>query len=89
MCFCLFGTEVGFAQRLGHYGKAAMKRCPLCEKIYGNELLRFCRFDGSRLIDVSWWEAPTIRFDAHEIASQTGGLHVDSATGELKAHGFR
>lgn len=63
-----------------------MKRCPFCEKVYENELLRFCRFDGSRLVDVSWWEAPTIRFESHEIPFQTGGLRGDEATGEFKAH---
>jgi hypothetical protein len=31
---------------------AAMKKCPVCGKIYGYELLRFCRFDGVRLVDI-------------------------------------
>ena len=66
--------------------EAAMKRCPVCEKIYGSELLRFCRFDGSRLVDVSWNEAPTILFDSPPVFDQTEGLRVDSATGEFEVH---
>ncbi|HET6975941.1 MAG TPA: hypothetical protein VFI24_06445 [Pyrinomonadaceae bacterium] len=59
-----------------------MKRCPVCEKIYGYESLRFCRFDGSRLVDVSWREAPTILLKPHEIPHPTGKLGVESVTGE-------
>ena len=59
-----------------------MKRCPVCGKIYGYELLRFCRFDGARLVDAAWCEAPTILLKPHEIPQKTGGLRVDSATGE-------
>lgn len=65
-----------------------MKRCPLCGKIYGYELLRFCRFDGSRLLDVSSGEAPTIRLKPHEISHKTGGLRVESVTGEHRVHRF-
>ena len=60
-----------------------MKRCPVCEKIYEYEALRFCRFDGARLEDdVSWREAPTILLEPHEIP------HVESVTGEHRIHRF-
>lgn len=65
-----------------------MKRCPICGKIYSNELLRFCRFDGSRLVDASWCEAPTILLEPHELPQKTGGLRVDGVTGEHKIHRF-
>jgi hypothetical protein len=58
-----------------------MKRCPVCGKIYGSELLRFCRFDGSRLTDISNCEAPTILLKPHEIPRQstefTGSVRQD------------
>lgn len=44
-----------------------MKRCPICEKVYEYDSLRFCRFDGARLDDVSWREAPTILFEPDEV----------------------
>jgi hypothetical protein len=65
-----------------------MKRCPVCEKTYGYESLRFCRFDGARLEDVSWREAPTILLKPHEIPQSSGGLKIDTATGELKIYPF-
>ena len=65
-----------------------MKRCFVCGKIYGYELLRFCRFDGARLVDVSNCEAPTILLSPHEVPHKTGGLRVESVTGELKIHRF-
>ncbi|HEV8428067.1 MAG TPA: hypothetical protein VGQ41_09230 [Pyrinomonadaceae bacterium] len=43
-----------------------MKRCPICEKVYEYDSLRFCRFDGARLDDVSWREAPTILLEPDE-----------------------
>ena len=58
-----------------------MKRCPICGKIYGYELLRFCRFDGVRLIDISSCEAPTILLQPHEGPHQsrefTGSVRQD------------
>jgi hypothetical protein len=66
-----------------------MKRCPLCGKMYGYELLRFCRFDGSRLLDITSSEAPTIRFNADEVPCKTGELRVESVTGEHKVHPFQ
>jgi len=67
-----------------------MKRCPICEKVYEYESLRFCRFDGARLVDFSWREAPTVLFEDHELPPhKTGGLLVDSGTHELKLHRHR
>ena len=65
-----------------------MKRCTVCGKIYGYELLRFCRFDGSRLVDASPGEAPTIRLKPHEIPHQTGGLRFGSDVEERKIRPF-
>jgi len=66
-----------------------MKRCPLCGKIYGYELLRFCRFDGSRLLDITSCEAPTILLNPDEVPHKTGGLRVESVTGEHRIHTVR
>ncbi len=63
-----------------------MKRCPVCGNIYGYEMLRFCRFDGSRLLDTSACEAPTILLNADELRHKTGGLRVDSVTGKPQIH---
>lgn len=65
-----------------------MKRCPVCGKIYGFESLRFCRFDGSRLVDVASCEAPTVLLNPHEVPHKTGGLRIESVTGEHKIHRF-
>lgn len=65
-----------------------MKRCPVCGKLYGFESLRFCRFDGSRLVEIVSCEAPTILLSPHEVPHKTGGLRVDSVTGEHKIHRF-
>jgi hypothetical protein len=50
--------------------------------------LRFCRFDGSRLLDISSCEAPTILLNPDEVPHKTGGLRVESVTGEHKVHRF-
>ena len=64
-----------------------MKKCPVCGKIYGYEQLRFCRFDGVRLVDIVLCEAPTILLQPHEIPHKTGGP-VESVTGEYKINHF-
>jgi hypothetical protein len=63
-----------------------MKRCPVCGKIYGFEMLRFCRFDGVRLVDIASCEAPTILLNPHEVPDQTAPLPRDSPTGNLPIH---
>ena len=65
-----------------------MKRCPVCGKIYGYELLRFCRFDGSRLVDASSCEAPTIKLKPRETPHKTGGLRFESSIDEHKIRPF-
>ena len=30
---------------------SVMKRCPKCRRLFTNELLKFCRFDGAELVD--------------------------------------
>ena len=65
-----------------------MKRCPVCGKIYGFESLRFCRFDGSRLVDASACEAPTILLNPDELPHKTGALPIESVTGEHQVHHF-
>jgi len=64
-----------------------MKRCPVCGKIYEYELLRFCRFDGVRLLDISSCEAPTILLNPDELP-QTGGLRVESVNSERQIQPF-
>ena len=65
-----------------------MKRCPVCEKLYGYESLRFCRFDGARLVDATWSEAPTMLLSPHEVPHKTEGLRVESATGEHRINHY-
>ena len=65
-----------------------MKRCPLCGKIYGYELLRFCRFDGSRLLDTTSCEAPTILLNPEELPHNTGGLLVENVNSERQIQPF-
>lgn len=39
----------------------AMKRCPTCRQVFGDDALNFCRFDGAPLFfDRALLEAPTI-----------------------------
>jgi hypothetical protein len=63
-----------------------MKKCPFCEQIYEYESLRFCRFDGARLDDVSWREAPTLLFTSQDIPDQTDGLRIESSTSDLRMY---
>ncbi len=39
-----------------------MKQCPKCHQPFDYDLLKFCRFDGSRLVSVTPDEAITVRF---------------------------
>jgi hypothetical protein len=65
-----------------------MKRCPICGKIYEYELLRFCRFDGVRLLDISSCEAPTILLNSDELPHHTGGLRVENFNSERQIRPF-
>jgi hypothetical protein len=46
-----------------------MKECPKCRQLFAYPNLRFCRFDGSVLNEVSLHEPPTLQFP-------TGPLHM-------------
>jgi hypothetical protein len=37
-----------------------MKQCPTCHRPFDYELLKFCRFDGSRLVSATSDEATTM-----------------------------
>ena len=63
-----------------------MKACPRCDLVYSNELLQFCRFDGTRLVNMYSGEDTTQQLSPPRLANQNTGVHVDSRTGELKAH---
>jgi hypothetical protein len=39
-----------------------MKQCPTCRQPFAYDLLKFCRFDGARLVSVAPDEAITMRF---------------------------
>lgn len=52
-----------------------MKRCPTCDQSYRLESLQFCRFDGTRLLDAAWHEAPTLSLPHDQISNpETGPL---------------
>jgi hypothetical protein len=42
-----------------------MKQCPRCLQLFANEMLKFCRLDGSQLVSAATplEEADTIRLD--------------------------
>ena len=61
-----------------------MKTCPICDLVYSHELLQFCRFDGTRLVDTYMGEATTHLLPLPQISIQNSGSHVDRRTGELK-----
>lgn len=63
-----------------------MKTCPTCDLVYSHELLQFCRFDGTRLVDANEGEATTQLLPLAQTPSQNTGAPVDHRTGELKNH---
>ena len=64
-----------------------MKQCPKCRQLFAGGDLRFCRFDGSRLINETITppeEAVTILFPTGPLNSQSvEGLHHRNQTGKL------
>jgi len=62
-----------------------MKACPRCDLIYKYESLKFCRFDGTRLVKMYSGEETT-QLLSSPVSNQNTGALVDSRTGELKAH---
>ena len=63
-----------------------MKACPRCDLIYKYESLKFCRFDGTRLVNMYSGEETTQLLSTPPISKQKTGARVDSRTGELKTH---
>ena len=61
-----------------------MKSCPTCELVYSYELLQFCRFDGTRLVETYSGEATTQLLPLPQISIPNAGAPVDPRTGELK-----
>ncbi len=64
-----------------------MKACPTCDLIYSYELLRYCRFDGTRLVNTYSGEETTQQLELPlEMLNQNTGAHVDHRSGEHKAY---
>ena len=69
-----------------------MKQCPKCRQLFAGGDLKFCRFDGSRLIGsrlinepiMAPEEAVTILFPTGPLNNQSAeGLHHGNQTGKL------
>lgn len=63
-----------------------MKSCPTCDLVYSYELLQFCRFDGTRLVETYWGEATTQLLPLPQMPIRNTGAPIDRRTGELKNH---
>ena len=63
-----------------------MKACPRCDLVYKYESLKFCRFDGTRLVQMYNSEETTQLLAPTPISNQNTGALVKSRTGELKIH---
>ncbi|HSE32075.1 MAG TPA: hypothetical protein VLA93_10925 [Pyrinomonadaceae bacterium] len=59
-----------------------MKRCPTCQLLYGDERLKFCRYDGAPLAPEPPLpeEAPTIRFSPARVSKEFAWLEDDPNT---------
>lgn len=66
-----------------------MKACPRCDLVYKYEALKFCRFDGTRLVNMYNSEETTQLLSAPPVLNQNTGALVEPRTGELKAHNQR
>jgi hypothetical protein len=63
------------------------KACPTCDLVYSYELLQFCRFDGTRLVNTYSGEDTTQQLlPPPELLNQNTGAHIDHRTDELKSH---
>ena len=53
-----------------------MKRCPKCNQVFRDELLKFCRLDGTKLEATSdtldFGEAPTLRLVPGDLSAPDG-----------------
>ena len=64
-----------------------MKACPTCDLVYNYELLQFCRFDGTRLVNMYSGEDTTQQLlFPPQILNQNPTGPFDHRTGELKPH---
>jgi hypothetical protein len=61
-----------------------MKACPTCDLVYNYDLLQFCRFDGTRLVNVYSSEETTKLLPPTQRINKTSRAHVDHRTGELQ-----
>lgn len=62
-----------------------MKACPTCDLVYSYELLRFCRFDGTRLVNTYSDEDTTQQLLLPPpVGNQIPTAPVDHRTGELQ-----
>jgi len=60
-----------------------MKACPTCDLVYSYELLQFCRFDGTRLVNTFSGEDTTQQLEATpEMLNQNTKAHIDNRSGE-------
>ena len=60
-----------------------MKACPTCDLVYNYELLQFCRFDGTRLVDTYSGEETTKQLLLPHMPHPPNGSLIDRRTGEL------
>lgn len=60
-----------------------MKACPTCDLVYNYELLQFCRFDGTRLVDAYSGEDTTQQLSLPHMPNQDLRAPVDR-TDELQ-----
>ena len=61
-----------------------MKACPSCDLVYKYESLKFCRFDGTRLVNMYSGEETTQLLTPPPISNQNTGALVRDRTGELQ-----
>jgi hypothetical protein len=61
-----------------------MKACPTCDLVYNYELLQFCRFDGTRLVNEYSGEETTRQLLLPHMPNPATGAHIDHRTGELQ-----
>ena len=62
-----------------------MKQCVKCEQLFGDGNLRFCRFDGSPLVDkvAPPDEAPTMLFTSGQLHDLFEELRHKTSSGKL------
>lgn len=61
-----------------------MKACPTCDLVYNYELLQFCRFDGTRLVNTFSGEDTTQQLTLPHMPKQIPKTPLDNRTGELQ-----